>query len=90
MNHFKGKQFKKDVIIVAVGYYLRYNLSYREVQELLYDRGINVCHTTTPLLSAECQIGQQTLTNPYTPSVTAINKKSTNRQQNFGNIMIKR
>lgn len=22
MNHFKGKQFKKDVIIVAVGYYL--------------------------------------------------------------------
>lgn len=28
MNHFKGKQFKKDVIIVAVGYYLRYNLSY--------------------------------------------------------------
>ena len=46
MNHFKGKQFKKDFIIVAVGYYLRYNLSYREVQELLYDRGINVCHTT--------------------------------------------
>ena len=38
MNHFKGKQFKKDVIIVAVGYYLRYNLSYREVQEWLYDR----------------------------------------------------
>ena len=33
-------------IIGAVGYYLRYNLSYREVQELLYDRGINVCHTT--------------------------------------------
>ena len=46
MNHFKGKQFQKDVIIVAVGYYLRYNLSYREVQDLLYDRGINVCHTT--------------------------------------------
>ena len=46
MNHFKGKQFKKNVIIVAVDYYLRYNLSYREVQELLYDRGINVCHTT--------------------------------------------
>ncbi|EAD6723843.1 IS6 family transposase, partial [Streptococcus suis] len=25
MNHFKGKQFQQDVIIVAVGYYLRYN-----------------------------------------------------------------
>ena len=45
MNHFKGKQFQQDVIIVAVGYYLRYNLSYREVQEILYDRGINVSHT---------------------------------------------
>lgn len=31
MNHFKGKQFQQDVIIVAVGYYLRYDLSYREV-----------------------------------------------------------
>src|SRR5574340_1598835 len=46
MNHFKGKQFQQDVIIVSVGYYLRYNLSYREVQEILYDRGINVSHTT--------------------------------------------
>ncbi|MDM5145460.1 hypothetical protein ICE98_02594 [Lactococcus lactis] len=46
MNYFKGKQFQKDVYYVAVGYYLRYNLSYREIQELLYDRGINVCHTT--------------------------------------------
>ncbi|ROX51168.1 IS6 family transposase, partial [Enterococcus faecium] len=26
MNHFKGKQFQQDVIIVAVDYYLRYNL----------------------------------------------------------------
>ncbi|BDP86103.1 hypothetical protein EfmAA610_33130 (plasmid) [Enterococcus faecium] len=50
MNHFKGKQFQQDVIIVAVGYYLRYNLSYREVQEILYDRGINVSHTTIKLL----------------------------------------
>lgn len=34
------------MVIVAVGYYLRYNLSYREVQEILYDRGIHVCHTS--------------------------------------------
>lgn len=46
MNHFKGKQFQKDVIIISVGYYLRYNLSYRDVQEMLYDRGINVSHLT--------------------------------------------
>jgi len=46
MTHFKGKQFKKDIIMVAVGYYLRYNLSYREVSEIMNDRGIPVCHTT--------------------------------------------
>ena len=31
MNTFKEKQFQQDVIIVAVGYYLRYNISYSEV-----------------------------------------------------------
>lgn len=46
MTHFKGKQFKKDIIMVAVGYYLRYNLSYRDISEIMSDRGINVCHTT--------------------------------------------
>ena len=46
MNHFKGKQFEKDIIILAVGYYLRYPLSYREIQEILQERGIQVCHTT--------------------------------------------
>ena len=61
INHFKGKQFQQDVIIVTVGYYLRYNLSYREVQEILYDRGINVSHTTN--LSLGARIWQTTLSN---------------------------
>ena len=61
MNHFKGKQFQQDVIIVAVGYYLRYNLSYREVQEILYDRGINVFSYDD--LSLGARIWQTTLSN---------------------------
>jgi putative transposase len=61
MNHFKGKQFQQDVIIVAVGYYLRYNLSYREVREILYDRGINVSHTT--IYRWVVRIWQTTLSN---------------------------
>ncbi|ANS51757.1 transposase [Bacillus thuringiensis] len=28
MGYFKGKQFKKDIILVAVGYYCRFSLSY--------------------------------------------------------------
>jgi IS6 family transposase len=47
------------VIVVAVRWYLRYNLSYRDVEELLAERGIEVDHVTvyrwvqrfTPLLA---------------------------------------
>ena len=46
MSHFKDTQFQTAVIIVAVGYYLRYNLSYREVQEIFYECGIVICQTT--------------------------------------------
>jgi transposase-like protein len=34
------------VISVAVGWYLRYGLSYRDVEELLAERGIEVDHVT--------------------------------------------
>ncbi|PGS49890.1 IS6 family transposase, partial [Bacillus cereus] len=33
MRYFKGKQFKKDIILVAVCYYCRFSLSYRDVSE---------------------------------------------------------
>ncbi len=46
MSYFKEKQFKKDIILVAVGYYCRVSLSYRDVSELLRERGISV-HPTT-------------------------------------------
>ncbi|MED3037631.1 IS6 family transposase [Bacillus thuringiensis] len=46
MGYFKGKQFKRDIILVAVGYYCRFSLSYRDVSELLSERGISV-HPTT-------------------------------------------
>ncbi|WP_142320782.1 IS6 family transposase, partial [Bacillus cereus] len=44
--YFKGKQFKKDIILVAVGYYCRFSLSYRDVSEILKERGVSV-HPTT-------------------------------------------
>ena len=46
MGYFKGKQFKKDIILVAVGYYCRFSLSYRDVSEILKERGVSV-HPTT-------------------------------------------
>lgn len=46
MRYFKGKQFKKDIILVSIGYYCRFSLSYRDVSELLQERGVSV-HPTT-------------------------------------------
>jgi transposase-like protein len=34
------------VIVVAVRWYLRYNPSYRDVEELLTERGVDVDHVT--------------------------------------------
>jgi hypothetical protein len=56
---FTGFRFPADVIVVAVRWYLRFNLSYRDVEELLVERGIEVDHVTvyrwvqrfTPLLA---------------------------------------
>ena len=41
-----GYRFPRGVIAVAVRWYLRYGLSYRDVEELLAERGIDVDHVT--------------------------------------------
>jgi transposase-like protein len=43
---FAGFRFPPEVITVAVHWYLRYGLSYRDVEELLAERGIEVDHVT--------------------------------------------
>jgi transposase-like protein len=56
---FAGFRFPADVIVLAVRWYLRFGLSYRDVEELLTERGVEVDHVTiyrwvqrfTPLLA---------------------------------------
>jgi transposase-like protein len=56
---FVGFRFPADVIVLAVRWYLRFGLSYRDVEELLVERGVEVDHVTvyrwvqrfTPLLA---------------------------------------
>ena len=43
---FAGFRFPPEVIVVAVRWYLRYGLSYRDVEELLAERGVEVDHVT--------------------------------------------
>jgi transposase, IS6 family len=56
---FAGFCYPPDVIVLAVRWYLRFGLSYRDVEELLAERGVEVDHVTvyrwvqrfTPLLA---------------------------------------
>jgi IS6 family transposase len=43
---FKWRHFEPAVVTCAVGWYLRFSLSYRDVEELLTERGIPADHTT--------------------------------------------
>ena len=43
---FAGYRFPSDVILLAVRWYLRFGLSYRDLEELLAERGIEVDHVT--------------------------------------------
>jgi transposase-like protein len=43
---FAGFRFPPDVIVLAVRWYLRFGLSYRDVEELLTERGVEVDHVT--------------------------------------------
>jgi len=56
---FKGFRFPPEIIVLAVRWYLRYGLSYRDLEELLAERGVEVDHVSvfrwvqcfTPLLA---------------------------------------
>jgi putative transposase len=49
----KGYRFPKAVISYAVYLYHRFLLSYRDVQELLFERGIDVSHETVRIWCAK-------------------------------------
>lgn len=43
---FKGRHFEQEIIILCVRWYLRYKLSYRDLVEMMAERGLSVAHTT--------------------------------------------
>uniref|UniRef100_UPI002E7A784E IS6 family transposase n=1 Tax=Escherichia coli TaxID=562 RepID=UPI002E7A784E len=44
MNPFKGRHFQRDIILWAVRWYCKYGISYRELQEMLAERGLCPWH----------------------------------------------
>src|SRR5664279_1587145 len=43
---FRGQHFDREVIILCVRWYLRYKLSFRDLVEMMSERGLHVAHTT--------------------------------------------
>ncbi len=43
---FKYKQFKSEIILLCVRWYLRYALNYRDIAEMMAERGLPMAHTT--------------------------------------------
>ena len=44
--NFDGRHFKKEIILQAVRWYVAYSLSYRYIEELMKERGVDVDHVT--------------------------------------------
>ncbi len=45
-NPFKGRHFQADIILICTRCYLRYALSYRDIEEMMTERSLSVDHTT--------------------------------------------
>lgn len=43
---FRGRHFDREVIILCVRWYLRYKLSFRDLVEMMAERGLDLAHTT--------------------------------------------
>ena len=46
MLSFKRRHFKQDMILMLVRWYVAYALSYRDIEELAEERGLEVNHYT--------------------------------------------
>lgn len=45
-NLFKWKQFQAEIILLTVRWYLKYSLSFRDLCEMMAERGLSISHTT--------------------------------------------
>jgi transposase, IS6 family len=80
---FTWRHFEADIILCAVRWYLRYALSYRDVEELLRERGVSIDHTTVfrwvqryaPELDKRCRPSLRATNDSYRVDETYIKIK---------------
>ncbi len=60
---FKYRHFEPEIILLCLRWYLRYSLSYRDLEEMMVERGIAIGHSTicrwvqryAPILEKKCR-----------------------------------
>jgi transposase, IS6 family len=83
LSPFKWRHFEGEMILLCVRWYLRYALSYRDVEELARERGLSVDHTTVfrwvqryaPELDRRCRPSLRATNDSYRVDETYIKIK---------------
>ena len=83
MIDFKGSHYPKEIILHAVFFYVRYAVSYRDLEEILYERGVDLDHATinrwvvrySPLIAVEAQRRKSTTSPSWRMDETYIKVK---------------
>jgi transposase, IS6 family len=80
---FKYRHFQPEIILLCVRWYLRYSLSYRDLEEMMAERGFCVDHTTiyrwvqhyAPVLERKCRSRLKPTNNSWRVDETYIKVK---------------
>ena len=51
---FRGRHFEDVIILLCVRWYLKYSLTYRDLEEIMAERGLSVDHVTSSRCAASC------------------------------------
>jgi len=82
---FKWRHFEAEMILLCVRWYLRYSLSYRDLEEMMAERGLSVDHTTiyrwvqqyAPELEKRCRPHLKATTDSWKVDETYIKVRKT-------------
>lgn len=82
---FKWRHFESEIILLCVRWYLRYSLSYRDLEEMMRERGLHVDHTTiyrwvqhyAPELEQRCRPHLKATTDSWRVDETYVKIKGT-------------
>jgi putative transposase len=83
MIDFKGAHYPREVILYAVFFYVRYGVSYRDLEEIMAERGVSVDHATlnrwvvrySPFIASEAKKRKQSVAGSWRMDETYIKVK---------------